>query len=147
MPIWMKWIWEAAYNLSLDQKQKVVRFSILVFACALVAVLSVVGYTALSEAHPENPLWEIVILYRLAIAKLVLSLVLMPVGFFVGLTMYQIFEASQLGKRLVLWKDKTDIYSHPEPVSVCAAKTRNGGFILGCLAFGCIIGLMMGVLK
>lgn len=142
---WFRHLFEAAWKLSPEQRRRTVRWALGLAGVVLLVVLFAAGRTATTDAPAENPVWEVVILYRLALARLVLVLALLPAAVAAAVLIYQTLENSNLGKRLLIWSQSD---TQPlEAISVQAAKTRNGGVILAVLLGGCIVGVLLGVLR
>jgi cytochrome c biogenesis protein CcdA len=133
-------LFTAAFKLDDEQRKRTVRIAVGLAVLCILVVLALAGRTAASEPGVEHPVWEIAILYRLALARLLLAFGLVQVGAMVGMVLYQAFENTQLGKRLVIWSE-TD----SEPVK--ARKTGNAGLLAGVAFLSCILGLLVGVLR
>lgn len=139
----MKDLFLAAYNLTTEQRKRTVQIALAIAGVILVAVIFSAGGTATTEASAEHPIWEVVILYRLALARMFLAVALIPAGALAAVTLYQTIENTDLGKRLLVWTSPENY----EATGVMAAKTRNGGYLLASLLFACILGLLVGVLR
>lgn len=140
---WFRNLFAAAHKLTPDQRRKTVRFAAILAAVVVFVVLLGASRTAVTEPGADHPVWEVVILFRLALARTVLSLALLPLAVFVAVVTFQTIENSELGKRLMVWRP-TEEY---EAVAVQSQKTANAGRLLSALLFACIIGLLVGVLR
>lgn len=140
---WFRDLFAAAHKLTDEQRRKTVRVAVGAAVVVLLVVLFAAGRTASTQLAAEHPVWEIVILFRLALARTVLALALLPLAVFGAVVTFQALENSELGKRLLTWREPEAF----EPTSVQAQKTANGGRLLAALLFACIVGLLVGVLR
>lgn len=129
-----------AFDLTPEQRQRSVRIAAWVGGLLVLVVLFAAGRTAGQVVPAEHPIWEAVLQTRLALVRLVMALPLPLIGTVAGVVIYQVFENSELGKRLVVPAGTDD--AHVE-----AQKVRNGGAILAALVGACILGFMLGVLR
>ena len=140
---WFRNLFAAAHKLTPDQRRKTVRIAAALAAVVLFVVLLGASRTAVTEPGADHPVWEVVVLFRLALARTILALALLPLAVFGAVVTYQALENSELGKRLLVWREPESF----EAGSVQAQKTANGGRLLATLLAACIIGLLVGVLR
>lgn len=131
------------YKLTAVQRRNTVRAVAVLAALVLFVVLMGASRTAATTPGADEPVWEVAVLFRLALARLILALAILPLAVGAAVVVYQALENSALGKRLLHWRGK-EAY---ESVAVQAAKTRNGGMILAVLLGCTILGLLVGVLR
>ena len=140
---WFRNLFTAAHKLTPDQKRKTVRGAALLAGLVLLVILFSASRVAVTEPGADHPVWEVVILFRLALARTILALALLPLAVFGAVVTYQAIENSELGKRLMVWRP-TEEY---ESGAVQSQKTANAGRLLSALMFACIVGLLVGVLR
>jgi hypothetical protein len=136
----LKKLWEAAYNLSAEDRKKTVRWAVAVASVAVASVLVAAGIMALDVVPAESPVWEAILQSRLVLTRLALALPLLFLGWLFKTFLYQTYENTALGKRTVIWV-KTD------SDTIRAMKTRNAGTIQAALMLACVLGLLLGVLR
>ena len=133
-------LWAAAADLSILERKRSVWVNALIGAILVVLVLLAVGRVATWNVTTEHPLWDSVVHLRIALTRLALVLPLPLIGFLIAVALYQIFENTDLGNRLVVPSGVDD--AHTE-----AAKVANGGRILAALIGSCVLGVILGTLK
>lgn len=140
---WTQDLFAPGYKLTALQRRRTVRVVLVLAAVALAVILLGVSKTAGAEPGADHPLWEVAVLYRVALARLFLAMAILPLAVWSAVLIYQTLENSALGKRLLHWRGKESY----ESVAVQAAKTRNGGLLLAVLLAANILGLLIGVLR
>jgi hypothetical protein len=133
-------LWSAAYNLHPDTCKRTVRIAGILAVLLVVVVLFGAAAIAGRVVPAENPVWEAILQTRLAFVRMGLAIPVLILAAVSGVTLFQVLENTQLGKRLLIWADGDD----PQ---VKAQKTRNAGALLSALILSCIVGLLLGVLR
>lgn len=133
-------LFTAAFKLTDDQRRKTVRAVAVLAGLILICCLLLASHTATSEPGADHPIWEVAILFRLALARLILAIALIPASAFIGVALYQVLENTQLGKRLLVWSDS-------DTGEVMARKVANAGLLASVCLATCIVGLLLGVLR
>lgn len=140
VPEWLTHLWTAGYNLTPDQRRRTVRYATATAAALLAVLLFAAGKAAAQSVPADHPVWEAVLQARLALVRLALAVPIVIVALACGLTIYQVMENSELGKRLWQWHESDDAYTQ-------AAKTRNGGMVLAAILGSCILAFLLGILR
>lgn len=141
MPKFFRHLWAAPYDLKDAERQQTVRVAAVLGALLVLLVLAVTGWFAGQAAtDPISPTYDVVIIARTVLARVVPGAALMVIGSVGGGVLYQVIENSDLGKRLLIWHGK----DCPE---VKAQKTRNAGLLLALLQLAGILGFLLGVLR
>ncbi len=133
-------LWEAAYNVTPEDRKRSVRIASGIGIALVVLVIFVAGKTAGQVVPAEHPIWEAVLQARLILVRLLVALPLLVLAAFAAVTIYQVVENTELGRRLLIWASSDDAHTQ-------AQKTRNGGALLASLLAACIVGLLLGVLR
>ena len=129
---WLKDLWTSAYNLSPERRKLTVR---IVTAIAIVMGLLTILLAckaAATSTHAESPIWEMVILARLVLAKSVAACGLWVLALSAGLISFQALDNSALGMRLWVW-------SEADTEAIKAEKKRNAGSTLAVLILSAAI--------
>jgi hypothetical protein len=133
-------LFEAAFKLSPEKRQRTVRIVAALAVLLLLVVFLAAGRTAIQDQPADHPIWEVAVLLRLALARAVLSLALIPYAAFVGVVLYQTLENTELGRRLVTWSDV-------DSEETKARKVGNGARLLAVCLGSSILGVLLGVLR
>lgn len=133
-------LWQAAYNLTPEQRKRSVRVAAWIGAVLVLLVIFAAGKAAGAVVPAEHPVWEAVLQSRLVLVRMVISIPLLILGTLAAVALYQVIENTELGKRLLIWAESDD-------ARVEAEKTSNAGTLLGKLLLACILGLALGVLR
>lgn len=133
-------IYEAARNLTPDQRRRWVRKAALAAALVVAAVLSLLAWIAGRVVPAESPIWEAALQGRLIAVRLVVALGLIPFGVFIATHIHNLLENTDQCRRLWTWTET-------DTAVVKAEKTRNSGEFLKVLVLAIVLGLLIGVLR
>lgn len=125
---WLKNLFSAAYNLEPDQKRQAKRIALTLVSSLVAVVLFMAGRHASVDADAATSLWTTVIQARGILVRSCAALGVWPLSVVSGLLAYEVFELTDLGKRMVVWAES-------DTSEIRAAKTRNCGLILAALFF------------
>lgn len=134
-------LWAAALDLSPEERRRSVRIAAWIGAVLVALTLLAAGSTAGRVVSADHPIWEAVLLTRLALVRLVLAVPLLLIGAITAVAIFQVLENSALGSRILEINDQV-IQGHET-----GAVLRNRGIILAALFLSCILGLLFGVLR
>lgn len=127
---WIKDLFQAAYDLTVDQRKKTVRITGWIAVGALALTLAITGFFAQMEVGAESPLWEISIKARVVLLDEFMGLGKWITTSFLAIMTWQAIDNSNLGKRIFHW--------HPaDSEQVKSAKKLNAALILSALLAAC----------
>ena len=128
------------FHLEKPDRRRVISLVLYLSFLVVGAVLILAMIAATQVVAAELPAWDIILLARLALGRLVLAcpVTLLAVGG--ALVVFHAFSHSEAGRTLMTW----DPDDSPE---VKARKTGNGGLILASLLLAFVLGLLGAILR
>ena len=137
---WFKDLISAAYKVEPARRKQIVKIGFWVSGSFIALIIGLMVLISHLGIAPDSKWWDIVTQCVLTFGRMVLALPAIWLAAISAFVLYNVFETSSIGHRVVLWDEK-------DSDEIKAQKTRNAGMIAAAMIAALLNGLITAFLK